>query len=53
MIEKFSLLGLEPLALTLDQTEFRTVEGLLLTKEFLTRIELFRNRLGLGFIVVK
>lgn len=37
----------EPLALTLDQTQFRTVADLYLTPEFRCRLAQFRDFLGL------
>jgi len=45
--------GLEPLALSLDQTEFRTVESLLHSPEYRERIDKMRNNLGLPHIVEK
>ena len=51
MIAKFSLLGMEALALDLTKTAFLTVTDLLTTKDFLARIAAMRNRLGLGFVV--
>jgi hypothetical protein len=43
--------GLEPLALSLDQTEFRTVESLLQRPEYRERIDSMRNNLGLPHIM--
>jgi hypothetical protein len=50
-MEKFSLAGMEALSLSLDQTQFSTLNSLLETKEYQERLSLLRNRLGLGFVL--
>jgi len=50
-MEKYSLAGMEALSLSLDQTQFSTLDFLLETKEYKERLALLRNRLGLGFVV--